>query len=337
MKTVLASNERNSGDRAASTRRSMVCIPCYNSEDTIIETTQAVLDHTDADVLLVDDLSHAPLIDLIAREFPGEKRIRVIRPKEKVFAGGGKNLGLQRCLAEGYDFVLMMDSDVVLQADSFSRMIDYLNDSDEVVVGAGILPHGNHLQYSDTLINFSKYLPVPTAKVSRKNYLAGYAYVINLQVFRKSPCYMPTSIGGDDVVFFQRVKENFGLESLAMLNDAQVIHKPPRSTLPKAVKAQHRYARGFFSHRKDRQGGVAERLPLIHLLTPRFWLMVVRILRSGRTSDLRFAPLCWYLDFRRALAILHLHQTGFEYPEYLPNGAPVEIQSHASNCNPCLC
>ena len=311
----------------ASKPRTLVCIPCYNSEQTIIETVRSVLVNSDADILLVDDQSDQPLIDIINREIPQEPRIKVVRPDRKVYAGGGKNLGFQRCREEAYDFAFMMDSDIVLLPGTFDRMLNYLKVSGEVVVGSSILPNGNCLQYSDTLINFSKYLPEPSREISWKDYLAGYAFAVNMKEFERSPCCMPNSIGGDDVVFFKLLKENFAIDRFPLLNDAAVIHNPPRTTLKKAVRTQNRYGSAFFSHREDPRNLLANKIPLLHLLTPRFLMMSWRMLRRGRVKDLRYAPVCWYLDFRRSIRILHLQLVGFEFPKYLPSGEQVTAGS----------
>ena len=300
---------------SAADPRCLVCIPCFNSEDTIVEVVAALLRNSAADILLVDDLSDKPLEGIIRKAFPSEDRVTVLRPKEKVFTGGAKNMGLQRGMDEDYDFAIMMDSDVVVGPNTVRGMQEFLRTHpDEVVVSAAILPFGNLSQYADTLINFSNYLPNPARDVSRKECLAGYAFAINLVRFRASPCLMPRRIGGDDVLFFRGMQARLGIDTFALLNHATVVHKPPRATLQRAVSAQRRYGMSFFSHNQNRRNAVFNRWPMLHLLTPRFLLMLARLVRCRRFRDLLYAPVCWYLDLRRAVGIIQLQVTGFQDP-----------------------
>jgi hypothetical protein len=53
----------------------------------------------------------------------------------------------------------------------------------------------------------------------------------------------------------------------------------------------------------------------MHFVTPRFILMVGRLVRRRRFADLPFAPYCWYLDFCRAKRIVQLHHDGYADPD----------------------
>ena len=92
----------------------LVCVPCFNSQDSIEQVLEPLLEHSDADILLVDDSSDVPLVDLIEDRFSGYMhRITVLRPSEKVYSGGAKNIGIRRGLAEGYRITIMLDSDII--------------------------------------------------------------------------------------------------------------------------------------------------------------------------------------------------------------------------------
>jgi glycosyltransferase involved in cell wall biosynthesis len=268
------------------------------------------------DILLVDDHSDEPLIDLIQAEFSRKMdRITVLRPDAKLYSGGCKNIGLRRALDEGYRIAVLMDSDIIIPPSFFSPIARYFRDNPrDVVVAPAISPAGRGWQYADTLINFSCYFPQSTREVSWKACLAGYAFALHIPVFRHRPCFLPVRTAGDDVLFFRELKGNFGIEHFPLLNQVVVSHRPPRSTLKNALSAQRRYARAFFSHSDQRRAYLFNMLPLLHLLTPRFFLMLLRLTGRRRFRDFGYSPLCWYLDFRRAVQIVRLSLAGYQDP-----------------------
>ena len=298
------------------TEKTLVCIPCYNSESTIVEVVQAILMRSKADILLVDDHSAHPLADFIAGKLPGESRVHVIRPEQKVNCGGGKNLGMRWAADHGYDYCVLVDSDIVLESDALTRLTEFLaSNPDQVIVGAAIVPYGNLSQFSDTLINFSGYMPDSREDVSWKGCLAGYTIAINMTRFVESPCELPAACGGDDVLFCKRIQKAFGIERFPLLNTARAIHKHPRLDLASAVRTQVRYAESFFAYIGDGRNAMFRKLPLLHMLTPRFFLMVFRLLQRRRFRDLRYVPVCWFLDMYRATRILRLSMSGYEFPQ----------------------
>lgn len=295
----------------------LVCIPCYNSEDTIEDMVESLLAHSNADILLVDDSSNVPLESFIPDRFANQMdRIQIVRPAQKVFSGGGKNLGIWKAIEEDYAYLILLDSDLELPHRLVSGLRNYLQKHpNEVLVAPSINPAGNRWQYADTMINFSTYLPSPGRKMSPKNCLAGYAFALNMRIYRQNPVFHRGRYGGEDVLYFHDVMERFDLDYLPMLNEIAVRHLPPRATRQEAAKAQQRYGKAFFSHNDGSRERLFSSLPWMHFLTPRFILMVCRLVHRRRFSDLRFAPCCWYLDFRRAMRIVQLHRAGYADPD----------------------
>jgi glycosyltransferase involved in cell wall biosynthesis len=294
-------------------REVLVCIPCFNSQGEIEQVIKPLLRYSHADLLLIDDHSDEPLEDFVQQRFPRDThRITVLRPETKAYSGGGKNIGIRKALEQQYRIVILMDSDVITPGRLVRRIRQYFQENPrDVVVAPAILPYGSCFQYADTLINFSSYLPETTREVSRRNCLAGYAFALNVDVFRRNPCFHIPRFGGDDVLFIRTLMKNFGLIDLPVLNSVPVLHQPPRSTLKTVLAAQKRYGRAFFTHNDQRREYVFNKLPLLHLLTPRFCLMMARLLRRRRFRDLAYAPLCWCIDFTRALQIVRLSLAGY--------------------------
>ncbi len=294
----------------------LICIPCFNSQDTIGQVVQPLLRHSHADLLLIDDHSEQPVGEFIQQRFPDNMdRIEVLRPEKKVYSGGGKNLGIERGLERGYRVVILLDSDIITPELFVRRIRQFFQENPrEVIVSPAILPTGSWCQYADTLINCSNYLPESTREVSPKNCLAGYVFALNMDVFRHSPCYHLTRYGGDDVLFIRQLMKNFQRADVPVLNTVSVLHLPPRSTLKLAFAAQRRYGRAFFTHNDQPREYLFNKVPLLHLLTPRFYLMFGRLLRRRRFRDLVYLPLCWSLDFARALQIIRLSLAGYSDP-----------------------
>jgi glycosyltransferase involved in cell wall biosynthesis len=254
----------------------LVCIPCYDSEDTIEDMVELLLANSDADILLVDDGSKVPLESFIPDRFANQMdRVEIVRPNDKVFSGGGKNLGIWKAIEEDYAYLILLDSDLELPARFVSSLRNYLEQyPNQVLVAPSIKPAGNRWQYADTMINFSSYLPSPDRKMSPKNCLAGYAFALNMRVYRQNPVFHRGRYGGEDVLYFHDVMERFELDYLPMLNDIAVRHLPPRVTREDAKNAQQRYGKAFFSHNDGSRERLFSSLPWMHFVTPRFILMV---------------------------------------------------------------
>jgi glycosyltransferase involved in cell wall biosynthesis len=294
----------------------LICIPCYNCEQTIEAVLQPLLADGDADILLVDDQSGACLETFLRERFAEwPEQVTVVRPARKVYCGGAKNLGVEKALDDGYQTVIMVDSDIIAPAGFAQSLRDYFRSHPEaVVVAPTILPYGTPSQYSDTLINFSAYLPDPGREVSYRRILAGYAYALNMPVFRRQLCFNRIRIGGEDVIFFRGLSAAFGVEGFPLLNRLAVEHRPPRGTWQRALAAQQRYGRAFFTHSGGRREFLFDKVPPLHLLTPRWWLLLLRLLRRRRFRDLAYLPRCWRLDMARALQILRLRLAGYTDP-----------------------
>lgn len=297
----------------------LICVACFNSEDTIIEVVESLLQNTNADILLIDDLSDEPVEDVIRRHFRHlPARIQIQRADEKVYCGGAKNLGIRHAIREAYDAILLIDSDVIVPAGLDSAIRQFFRQSPaDVVVAPAILPAGTPWQYTDTLINFSKFLPDCREEVSQRSNLAGYAFALNIPVFAQRPCYHEARFGGEDVLFFHQLAEQFALRGFPVLNRVPVLHFPPRGRRQDAQIAQRRYGAAFFTHFDRPRERVFKQFPWLHFLTPRWWLMLSRVIRRRRWSDLRYVAHAWLLDWTRARHIVHLLAKGYRDPKAL--------------------
>jgi glycosyltransferase involved in cell wall biosynthesis len=292
----------------------LICVPCYNAEGTILECVGSLLGRPETDLLLVDDHSTTPLKDFLRQHLQDEwSSITVVRPEGKVYAEGGRNLGIDRALQEQRGILVFVDSDIVAPRAFLSEIQAFFHaNPDEIVVSATIEPYGGVVQYAETLVNFSRYLRRSHPEVARTRHLASYAFALNLAKFRENPCRFESSHdqqgvwwSAEDIHFFESIKSKFSVADFPIMNRVTVLHKHPRSTLWRAVESQRRYARAMLRSGHQRYW-LANAIPLVHLLTPRFWLMLVRLLRRGRFGDLPYLPVCWFLDFCRGVHTVRL-------------------------------
>ncbi len=296
----------------------LVCIPYYECEEAIIPVLQSVLQMDRVDVLIVDDQSSTPVVETLGDRLDtfGE-RVRIVRANDKVYSGGGKNWGIREAISRGYRFVLLLDADVVVP----DRLMDevrrfFAAHPDEAVVAPAIEPDGGCWQRADTLINFSSYLTDPHAPISYRSCLAGYAFALQLSVFARSPCFHLTRFGGEDVLFFREVGRRFHGRRFPVLNTVPVRHLPSRDMESEALNAQLRYAKAFFTHNDSRREWIFVKAPVLHWLTPRWLLMMGRLLRRHRWSDLGAWAKCWRLDICRANHIIRLHRQSYRDSAY---------------------
>ena len=150
-----------------------VIVPCYNSERTIRQCLNSIISQqtsVEFDVIVVDSSSDQTG-QIVAHEFPS---VRLIKLKERAFAGVARNLGIR---AAGAPYCLMIDSDCVAEPDLIEKAMARHREDNYAAVG-GSLANGTPQSISGTigyLIEFKEFMPsapmrlvqsVPTANVT---------------------------------------------------------------------------------------------------------------------------------------------------------------------------
>jgi hypothetical protein len=79
------------------------------------------LDYPRFEVLVVDNASSDDTLAALRARF-GE-RVQLLRNERNLMFAGGMNVGLQRALESGYDFVLLMNNDVVVEAQLLRELV----------------------------------------------------------------------------------------------------------------------------------------------------------------------------------------------------------------------
>ncbi len=150
-----------------------VIVPCYHSERTIRQCLNSIISQqtsVEFDVIVVDSSSDQTG-QIVEHEFPS---VRLIKLKERAFAGVARNLGIRTTRAP---YCLMIDSDCVAEPDLIERAMARHREDNYAAVG-GSLANGTPQSISGTigyLIEFKEFMPsapmrlvqsVPTANVT---------------------------------------------------------------------------------------------------------------------------------------------------------------------------
>ena len=121
--------------------RTIVIIPTYNEVENISRIIDLiVLENNNINVLVVDDNSPdgtSSLVNQKEESFPN--RVFLIKRFEKRGLGTAYIDGFKWALKEKYDFIISMDADFSHNPVELPKMIKYLNNGEDVVVGSRYL------------------------------------------------------------------------------------------------------------------------------------------------------------------------------------------------------
>ncbi len=149
-----------------------VIVPCYNSERTIRQCLNAILNQqtTAAFEVVVVSSSIDKTGKIVKEEFPS---VRLIEIEKRTFAGAARNIGVR---ATRSPFCLMIDSDCIAQPDLVDRVMARHREGEYAAVG-GSLRNGTPKSLSGWigyLIEFKEFMPstplrfertIPTANI----------------------------------------------------------------------------------------------------------------------------------------------------------------------------
>lgn len=102
-----------------------VIIVAWNQVEKTLDCLQSVYAQTDGmfDVVLVDNGSEAALGQAVAEQFP---QVTLMRNDHNLGFAGGYNVGIEYALDKGYDFLCLLNNDVLLEAHCLVALVDYL-------------------------------------------------------------------------------------------------------------------------------------------------------------------------------------------------------------------
>lgn len=118
--------------------RAAVLIPHYNNPQALRVSLESIAADDPADVYVVDDGSQAPPSAADVRSaVAGDRRVEVIVLPANVGIEGALNTGLDRIIADGYEFIARLDCGDRNVGRRFAEQIEYLDSHPEVILLGG--------------------------------------------------------------------------------------------------------------------------------------------------------------------------------------------------------
>lgn len=104
----------------------------YNGKEYVVNCINSLLEQTyqDFDIILIDNASTDGTCDEVESLFGA--RVIIHRNSENLGGTGGFNTGLERCVQEGYDYILMLDNDVRLDVDTVEKLLGRMQSEPQI-------------------------------------------------------------------------------------------------------------------------------------------------------------------------------------------------------------
>jgi hypothetical protein len=117
-------------------KRVAIVVLNYNGEDLLTQFFQSIQDFLDqqTDLILVDNDSLDDSVEII-KNFQSSNsnlQIKLIRNKKNLGFSGGNNQGISYALKQDYDYIMLLNNDVLVKNKFWQPMIDYLEDNKNV-------------------------------------------------------------------------------------------------------------------------------------------------------------------------------------------------------------
>jgi apolipoprotein N-acyltransferase len=123
--------------------RTLVILPTLDEARTIRDVIAGVLALPGVDALVVDDASPDGTSDVVRELMTGEPRLRLVERPARAGLASAYELGFGRALAEGYDLIVEMDSDLSHDPAQLASLLDAARDRSHLVVGTRYVPGGS--------------------------------------------------------------------------------------------------------------------------------------------------------------------------------------------------
>lgn len=214
-----------------------VIICNWNKQEDVIKCIDSVFNSSikHFDLIVVDNASNDQSVQLIKDKF--EDKLILLENKENLGGSGGFNTGIKYALEKKYDYIHLLDNDVIVDKYSLEKCYQFLLDNQNVAaVGSKILQMGNPnmLQELGARIDWENYSIIPQYKnvidneqipsIIECDYVPACSVMIRRTVIEQvgvmdSSCF----IYWDDMDWFYRMK-CAGYKVMA-ISDSKVWHK----------------------------------------------------------------------------------------------------------------
>ena len=153
----------------------------FNKVDKVLECIQCILENkfTDYDLYVVDNASTDGAPEAIKEKY-GDK-VRLIVNKENLGGSGGFNTGLRAAYKEGYEYLMCVDNDAMLDENAIGNLYEFLEEHDEVGMAASKIYHleaPDYIQQFGQTIDFEYFCTdVPHLDMYEDGSMPDYLYV----------------------------------------------------------------------------------------------------------------------------------------------------------------
>lgn len=176
-----------------------IIILSWNNYDDTKETIESLLksDLLEARILLVDNASTDGSFEKLKKEFESNRSVKMFLNSHNDGFAGGNNIGIKKALAEGADYILLLNNDVIVKKDFLSLLfknanilsnagivaprIYYYNNKNIVWSDAGFF---NKLRVGVSIINKDRLIQDHTSNPVSADFVSGCSMLIKSNVFK---------------------------------------------------------------------------------------------------------------------------------------------------------
>ena len=140
-----------------------VVILNYNTYDDTLACIDSIKRYTECSfyqIYVVDNASPDKSGSLLAKKYAGDDRVSVIVSESNLGFSGGNNIGIRKALEDDFEYIYLLNSDIILQNDAFAFMQVAFESNDNVaVVGPSIFDREKkYAQFARRGISLASYL-----------------------------------------------------------------------------------------------------------------------------------------------------------------------------------
>ena len=152
-----------------------VVILNYNTFEDAVVCVDSIKKYTTCPsykIYVIDNASPDKSGQLLTSKYAQDDKVQVLVSEKNLGFSGGNNIGIRKALDDGFEYVYLLNSDIILQNDAFAFMQEaFASNKDVAVVGPSIYnPKGTYVQFARHGITAESYL---TNKKFFKTFFSG--------------------------------------------------------------------------------------------------------------------------------------------------------------------
>lgn len=184
----------------------------YNAEKTIAQALDSLLHGSlPCKIYIVDDASRTPVSEVVK---PDPDRIEIIRLGRNAGPAGARNAGLARILANGHEYVAIMDADDISHPDRLAKQAAYLD------THANVAAVGCWERVIDEKAEFISYAAMPCDPQRIRDTLfvkmcvSHPALMVRAGVFKAVGLYRQSYYAAEDYELVRRIAARYDVANL---------------------------------------------------------------------------------------------------------------------------